>query len=618
MPLNWFNVRDAVAAGTALADQFAPQMLSDQGEAMEGLLRRVDSDVRPLRLNLFKRARFANSFKWRLLERGVEQELADHVTQALVLHLATQPAAAVSNRAAPGASLVLGNRVKDLLAQGNGHFARGEYPDALACFEKLAELKPRNADALNNVGATLCRLNRLEEAEDFLRRAIKVRPEYAEAHCNMGAVLEGRGSHPEAEASLRRALKIRPTYIDARCLLGLTLLAQGRLPEATSQLEKALKIAPRHVDALIGMGRISSMQGEFDEADGWFKRALEVNPNSSTAWAALAGVRKMTAIDRPWLERAQQFAAAGLPPSEQAAMHFAIGKYYDDSGDFKHAFESYRNANELIKPLMEGYRPEAHDQFIDDLIKSQTREAVAQASVGASDSRLPVFVVGMARSGTTLVEQIIASHPAAKVASEPGFWSQVGRRYEAEIRQAPLEAPVRQKLAEQYLQALLSGGSDGLLRVVDKDPVNSDYLGVIHAVFPRARFIYMQRDPIDTCLSCYFQQFGGALSHTLDLSDLASYYRQHQRLMRHWRAVLPPETLLEVPYEELVVDPELWTRRILEFVGLEWDQRCLDFHKTRRVVTSASSWQVRQPIFRSSVQRWRNYEKFIGPLLSLR
>ena len=625
MPLNWFNVREAVAAGTALADQFVPQVLVDstqpqasaQDKGLEDLLRRVDSDVRPLRLNLFKRAKFANSFKWRLLERGVEQELADHVTQALVLHLSTQSAATVSNGTAPPGGLAPGNRLKDLLAQGNGHFARGEYPDALACFEKLVELKPRNADALNNVGATLCKLNRLEEAEDFLRRAIKVRPEYPEAHSNMGAVLQARGLYPEAEASLRRALKIRPSYLDARSLLGLTLTMQGRLTDAKAQLEKALKIAPRYVDALIGMGRIATMHGEFDDADSWFKRALEVNPDSPGAWAALSGLRKMTAADRPWLERAQQIAATNLPPSEKAAMRFAIGKYYDDNGEFKHAFESYREANELIKPLTESYRSEAHDQFVDDLIRSQTREGVALASVGASDSTLPVFVVGMARSGTTLVEQIIASHPAARGAGELGFWSRVGRRHESEMRKAPLEAPVRQKLAEQYLQ-VLSDGSAGVLRVVDKDPVNSDYLGVIHTVFPRARFIYMQRDPIDTCLSCYFQQFSGALSHTLDLSDLASYYRQHHRLMQHWRAVLPPETLLEVPYEELVAEPELWTRRILGFVGLEWDQRCLDFHKSRRVVTNSSSWQVRQPIYPSSVQRWRNYEKFIGPLLSLR
>jgi len=152
------------------------------------------------------------------------------------------------------------------------------------------------------------------------------------------------------------------------------------------------------------------------------------------------------------------------------------------------------------------------------------------------------------------------------------------------------------------------------LRVVDKAPVNSDFLGIIYAVFPNARVIYMQRDPIDTCLSCYFQQFLTSLNFTFDLSNLAHYYREHQRIMAHWRAVLPRGFILDVPYEELVADQETWSRKMLEFIGLEWDPRCLDFHTNKRQVVTASAWQVRQKIYASSVARWRNYEKFIGPL----
>jgi hypothetical protein len=172
-------------------------------------------------------------------------------------------------------------------------------------------------------------------------------------------------------------------------------------------------------------------------------------------------------------------------------------------------------------------------------------------------------------------------------------------------------------LAKEYLQ-VLEAKSGEALRVVDKAPVNSDYLGVIHSVFPNARFIYMQRDPIDTCLSCYFQKFVLSLNFTMDLSDLADYYRQHQRLMAHWHAVLPQGTILEVPYEELIADQAAWTRRILDFLDLEWDNRVLDFHNTQRAVVTASFWQVRQKIYKSSVRRWRNYEKFVGPLLDLK
>ena len=153
---------------------------------------------------------------------------------------------------------------------------------------------------------------------------------------------------------------------------------------------------------------------------------------------------------------------------------------------------------------------------------------------------------------------------------------------------------------------------------MDKAPINSDYLGAIYSVFPNARIIHIGRDPIDTCLSCYFQQFSATMNYAVDLSDLAHYYVEHRRLMQHWRAVLPRESILEVPYAELVADQELWTRRILEFLGLDWDERCLDFHKTERDIATASAWQARQKIYTGSVGRWRNYQKFIGPLLKLR
>jgi Sulfotransferase family len=156
------------------------------------------------------------------------------------------------------------------------------------------------------------------------------------------------------------------------------------------------------------------------------------------------------------------------------------------------------------------------------------------------------------------------------------------------------------------------------LRIVDKTLINSDYVGLLHSAFPRARMIRMRRDPIDTCLSCYFQHFSTAMTFTMDLSDLAAYYRVHQRLMEHWCSALPPGTILEVPYEELVADQEAWTRKILDFLGLEWDARCLSFYETERTVNTASAWQVRQKMYRKSMGRWRNYEKFIGPLKALR
>jgi tetratricopeptide (TPR) repeat protein len=484
-------------------------------------------------------------------------------------------------------------------------------------YEELLTLNPRLAEALNNLGAALYKLGQYKKAEGLWRQAIAIKPDYAEAHGNLGVVLRWTGRIPEAEDWLRRALKLKPNYTDARYNLGVTLILRGRLRDAKAHFKKVLRVTPRHAEALFGMGQVAGIEGRFDEAGTLYERALEINPKMPIAWAAMAGIREMTSSDHAWLQGAEEIAASGIAPLEEADLRFAIGKYYDDVEDFERAFHSYRRANELQKNVAENYEREVRTRWVDDLIRVYTRQRCSQVEPGASASAKPVLVVGMMRSGTSLVEQIIASHPSADGAGEVGYWSNAVYRHETAIRQgALLDAPLRNKLAEDYLRALASHSVDAL-RIVDKTPVNSDYLGVIHEVFPNARIIYMRRDPIDTCLSCYFQQFLPALNFTMDLSDLAHYYREHRRLMAHWHAVLPPGTILDVPYAELVADQNGWTRKILDFLELEWNERCLDFHKTSRPVVTASFWQVRQSVYKDRVERWRNYRKFIRPLLDL-
>jgi hypothetical protein len=337
----------------------------------------------------------------------------------------------------------------------------------------------------------------------------------------------------------------------------------------------------------------------------------------SSAWAAQATLRKMTSSDAAWLKGAEEIASSGIAPLDESDMRFSIGKYYDDVNDFGNAFQNYKRANELLKTAAQEYDRQERTRFVDDMIRVYSRESVLSLRGDGSASMKPVFVVGMMRSGTSLVEQIIASHPRAKGAGELGYWSDTADSHQSEQRQNILSLPTRTGLAEAYLKVLQAGTGDAT-RIVDKAPINSDHLGLIYSVFPKARVVYMQRDPIDTCLSCYFQKFSAALNFTMDLSDLAHYYGEHHRLMAHWRAVLPPGSILDVPYAGLVADQEGWSRKILDFLGLEWDDRCLDFYKTERQVVTASYWQVRQKIYLNSVKRWRNYEKFIKPLLGLR
>ena len=630
---NWLNAREATEAGVALADDFVLQSAdssaardrnkgsgaqgTDLAKFMQRFLQRVDRDTRALRLNVFKRAKLANSFKWRLLEKGVDRGIADELTSALVLRLtarATTASAAAIAASATGRDA--GLSAPTLVAEANDCMARGAYDDAVSRYQQALSLIPRDAVVLNSLGAAFTRCGRYPEAEAAFRRALGIKAAYADAHCNLGTLLRWCGKAAESEQALRRALRLKPAHVDAKISLSATLLLLGRLPEAKQLLEAVLRVAPGNVNALTDMGQVLAYEGSLAHAEVMLRRATETDPQAPSAWAALARLRKMTAADAPWFKQAERIAARRLVPREETNLRYAMGKYCDDVADYDRAFGNFRRANELQKKAAQPYDRQSRTRWAEDMRRAYTREVLSASSAGASDSARPVLVVGMPRSGTSLVEQIIASHPAVTGAGELTFWGAAMRKHDAALRHAPPDAPLRRKLAASYL-GLLKERSPEASRVVDKAPFNSEYLGVIHAVFPNARLIYVRRDPIDTCLSCYFQQLSADMDFSMDLADLAHYYAEHERLVAHWRDVLPPGTLLEVPYEELIADQEAWTHKLVEFLDLEWDPRCLTFDVTQRPVVTASYWQVRQKIYASSVGRWRNYAEFIGPLLDL-
>jgi tetratricopeptide (TPR) repeat protein len=632
MAFGWLNARHAADAGSALADEYAPTaagrprsagrpaMRHDPDGALQRLLRRAEREIHALRLNAYQKARFANAFKWRLLENGVGQQLADEVTARLLLHVsAPTRESSTPADATPGLAPVdpAGTgTVRTLVGQGDHHMARGAYQEAVHSYESMLALDPRNAGALNSLGAALVKLGRYKEAEPCFRRSLRIRPHSADALGNLGSLLRWRGQHGASEQALRRSLRLKAADADVRSSLGLTLLAMGRTSEASAQFEKALKITPRHPGALLGMGQVGKTEGRFDQAAVLFQRVLDADPRVPSALAQLASLRRMSAADGVWLQRAEALAGSGLSALEESDLRFAIGKYYDDVGEYDRAFQNYRRANELQKDVAEDYDRAARTRLVDDLIRTYTRAALAQPQPGASTSARPVFIVGMMRSGTSLAEQIIASHPAVHGAGELTFWSDVARTHAAALRRGLPDERLRAKLAADCLAAL-DARSLHARHVVDKAPVNFEHLGLILTVFPNARIIHTRRDPLDTCLSCYFQQFSAALNFTLELADLAHYYREYQRLMTHWRAALPAGSMLELPYSQLVADQERWTRRMLEFLGLDWDPRCLDFHQTQRTVITASAWQVRQKIYAHSVERWRHYARHLGPLRGL-
>jgi tetratricopeptide (TPR) repeat protein len=624
MIFDWFNAREATEVGTALADQFIPgdaavtarrDKTEKSSSALAELLRTAERAVRGLRLNFYKKAKFANSFKWRLIENGIERQVADELTQTLIVHLSQARNASAANAAAQPLNTNK-ERMQDLLARGNKAIADGDHEQTVALLTEYDALNPGRPDVLNSIGAALMYLGRISEAEQRLREALDSDPNYIEALVSLAGVLQGNPAG--AEEWLRRALKVNPKYPGVRSKLGISLASAGRVREAKIAFRKALKLDPNDADALLGMGGVARAEGRFDQAESYIKRVLAIQPRMPAAWTAIIGIRKMTKADRDWAQTVEKIAAAsGLTLWEESDLRFALGKYHDDVEEYDQAFESYRRGNELLKSTADRYKRDSHAKFVDDMARVYTRGKFAPTGSGGSDSAKPVFVVGMPRSGTSLVEQIIASHPGAKGAGELDFWLRAASANFDALREGTLSELVKKKLADDYLRLLVNECGDAE-RIVDKTPGNADFVALIRSVFPHARFIRTRRDPIDTCLSCYFQRFSTGMHFTFDLNDLADYYRNHQRLMQHWREALPSGSWLDVSYEDLVADQETWTRKIIEFIGLEWDDRCLAFHETSRSVTTASAWQVRQKIYRGSVERWRHYEKFIGPLKALR
>ncbi len=495
------------------------------------------------------------------------------------------------------------------------HVALGQREAAVTNFRQAIELNPGDTAALNYLGGVLRELGRRSDAVMAYERAIAVNPGSAESHCHLGEVLFEMRRVSEAMDCYRRALSLQPTYAPAHLSLGMALRQQRRPGDAEASCRAALDIDPNYVEALSFLGELKADRGEFAEAEQLFAQAIAIDPGFHSAFAGIATHRKMTIADSEWRRGVETLLRKQLPLNAEVSLRYALGKYFDDLRQYDDAFEHYARANELSKLYGATYDRTQFSALVTRIIARFQPEFIRKCHAAASAADLPIVVVGMPRSGTSLVEQILASHPAVFGAGELTFWHGAYRRLEQTAPGVP-DGPLMADMARHYLERLTALG-EGSSRVVDKMPANFLYAGLIHAALPNARIIHMQRHPLDTCLSIYFQNFFNIGPYANDLDNLAHYYREYLRVTDHWRATLPATALLEVPYEALIADQEGWTRRMLDFVGLPWDPKCLDFHSTDRVVITASKWQVRQKINAASAGRWRNYEKFVGPLQDL-
>jgi tetratricopeptide (TPR) repeat protein len=550
------------------------------------------------------------------------------------------------------------NDAQILCNLGNALRQTGELEEAMTCTRRALELAPALSMASNNLGLLLAARGERDGAISYYREALKHNPRYVEALINLGTALRQQGQRREALAAHQQAVELDPKRADSHSNLGHTLLESRRVREAAESFRSALALQPDHVvahlglataqrvqglgseaeatceaalvlapqnhDALMLLGELRADRGEFARAQELFERVRIADPECASAYCSIAAHRRMTRNDASWLQGAEALLHKPQPLAEEIQLRYALGKYFDDIGEYDLAFSNHLQANELTKRYGGRYDAEHLTALVDRIIERCDAGFVRAQWPAASTSQEPIFIIGMPRSGTSLTEQILASHPAVFGGGEISFWDRAFTGVEESAFAGAAElAPQREDLAQRladvgqrYLQRLRERAG-GALRITDKMPANFFYAGLIHAVLPRARIIHLQRHPLDTCLSVYFQNFFYVSPYANDLNHLAHYYGQYLRIMAHWRSVLPEHALLEVPYEGLVRDAERWTRRMLEFIGLPWDPQCLEFHQTRRSVITVSKWQVRQQINSGSVGRWRNYEKYLAPLRHL-
>jgi len=494
--------------------------------------------------------------------------------------------------------------------------------EAIAQFEAALAIEPRATATHNNYGNVLVALKRHADAIVHYRTAIEIKPDFAEAHNNLGNALAASQRPADAVAHFRRALEINPAYVEAHNNLGNVLGALERYDKAIACYHRALAIDPQLGEALGSLGNALITVGRIDEGYRALEKAVALRPRQPEFYRSLGECKRFTADD-PHFVAMEKLAQdmASFTEDERIVLHFVLAKAYDDLGRHDEAFHHLHEANTLRRRQID--YDEATTLGVHQRVTNVFTPALMRDKAGQGDpSPLPVFVVGMPRSGTTLIEQILASHPqvfgAGEILAMPNAVYGVATS-EAPQQQFPEAVPgmsVEQirRIGEDYVNRVRALAPTAG-RVVDKALGNFAFVGLIHLALPNARIIHACRDAVDTCLSCYSKLFTSELLYTYDFGELGRYHRSYETLMEHWRRLLPKGAMLDVQYEELVADLEPQARRIIDYCGLPWDDRCLSFHKTQRPVRTASTAQVRRPIYRTSVGRWRPYEAMLRPLL---
>ena len=539
---------------------------------------------------------------------------------------------------------------------GNALRALGRGAEALKEYESAIESRENYPEAYNNLGTVLRDMQKFEEAELSYRRATALRPDYLEALNNMAGLLIGqkrydealrtladthkahpndlptllnitraqllRANYPIADRAAKMALKIDPENIEALILYGQTCHELDRYEDALASFEKALKLQPNNIEALNFYGIALKSVGRLDDARTTFAKALEVQPRAMGTYSNLVDLEKFTE-DNPLFKAMVGILERAKNPEEEhfTGLHFALGKAYDDMGNYPKAFEHFSTGARLKRKTLTYNEAEVFG-FFDEIKQVFSKEFLDKRVYEGNPTTLPIFIIGMPRSGSTLTEQIISAHPdiygAGEIKTLSMCLGQLRQKYPLLPKYPAMAAQMKASqfaaVADAYLGFIKQMSENKSLRVTDKLLTNYYFAGFINMLYPKAKIIHTMRNPVDTCWSSFTKLYKDDMPHSYDLRELGRYYRKYMDIMEYWRQTLPKGFMLDVVYEDVVANGETKAREIIEFLGLPWNEKCLDFHRSERAVKTASVAQVRKPLYSSSVERWRRYGDLLKPL----
>ncbi len=531
--------------------------------------------------------------------------------------------------------------------------AANDFKGANELLSKLSQIVPEDPEIWYRLGWTSSQLGDAQAAVRQYQKTLSLAPEWIHAHYNLAMVLGQSGAMTQAHRHLQQVVRLDPNHVDAKIKLAFIEYERGNIPDALSQLNGAKRIAPAHAGVHLQLGLIYIAQGELIRAEKCFMTTLREEPGNKEALTQLATVKayggnpqKAYQIIAPLLYPETAYVSAAILLANfcrplgrcQEAMellnvllsgqitveyerkiHFALGNLHEREGNYKKAFWHFAQGNKLCDI---SFDPWEQKRWIKSVKQQLNREFFTLAAHAKNLSKRirPVFILGMPRSGTSLVEQILSSHPEIHGAGErmeianiaKTICSDVGVRQPYPVCLSEVDQGQLSTVAKRYIKDISMKAPGSTRIITDKMPGNYQHLGLIQLLFPKARVIHCVRDPMDTCLSCYTNRLMGH-AYSYNLTNLGRYYRLYEELMDHWKNTLSL-SIMDVHYEDLVEAPERVSREIVKFCGLKWDNSCLDFHRSKRNVVTTSTDQVRQPIYRKSVKRWKNYEEDLGEL----